>query len=147
VNSSSVPVKTPKGADELETRRNKLDQKLRALLIMVNGKSSVAEIAAKFGGLDTMQPLLDRLEMEGYVKEAGPQADPVERLKRARVGLSSFLTAALGPAADDITGKIDNCRTLEDLKAYLESRRAMFDDALGKGRRDQFWAQVKILTE
>ena len=72
MNPDSVLVKTPRGVDEIETRRNKLEQKLRALLLMVNGTATAREITAKFGGLGNMETLLNRLEMEGYIKEAPP---------------------------------------------------------------------------
>jgi hypothetical protein len=69
MNPTHVLVRTPKGIDEMQTRRNKLDQKLRALLIMVNGKATAAEIAGQFGGLGNMETLLNRLILEGYVNE------------------------------------------------------------------------------
>jgi len=67
VSPNSVPSKTQKGTDEIATRQNKLDARLRAVLIMVNGKTTVAELGQKFGA--DVTPLLQQLAAKGFVRE------------------------------------------------------------------------------
>jgi hypothetical protein len=146
----SVLSKTAKGREEIETRKYKLEQRSRMLLITVNAKLTAAELAAQFARSGDVTPLLDQLLRDGFVEQAAqqkpkPAADPVAQLKRARSELSSALSAALGPDGDAITMKIEGAKTLDELRAYLESRRAMLDTALGKARAPTFWAKVASL--
>src|SRR5688572_24766435 len=76
MNPDSVLAKTDKGTREIETRENKLDHRLRALLIMVNGKATAAELAKKFEQVGDILPMLDQLVAQGFVAEPGAVASP-----------------------------------------------------------------------
>lgn len=158
----SVLAKTGKGAREIETRENKLDHRLRALLIMVNGKATAAELAKKFEQVGDILPMLDQLAAQGFVAEAGaagaapalpaapaapqrPTGAPVPGLgdlKRAKAELCMHLRNVLGPDADAITGKIEACRTLDELRAYFASQRETLSEWLGKSKSAAFWAKA-----
>ena len=139
----TVLTKTPKGREEIETRQYKLEQKARMLLITVNGKLTVRDLVAQFAKSGDATPLLDQLLKDGFVEQA---LDPAARLKRAKTELVAVIADALGPDGDDIAMKIEAAKTLEDLRAYLESRRGMLDNALGKVRAPNFWTKVNSLT-
>ena len=64
----SVLEKTTKGVEEIETRKHKLDAKLRPILIAVNGKSTAGELAARFAQIGDVAPLLDDLAKQGFVR-------------------------------------------------------------------------------
>jgi len=64
----SVLEKTTKGMEEIETRKHKLDAKLRPILIAVNGKSTAGELAAQFAQIGDVAPLLDDLARQGFVR-------------------------------------------------------------------------------
>jgi hypothetical protein len=68
MNPESVLEKTTKGAEEIETRKHKLDAKLRPILIAVNGKLTAGELAAQFAQLGDTAPLLDALMKQGFVR-------------------------------------------------------------------------------
>jgi hypothetical protein len=146
----SILVKTDKGAEEIATRKYKLDAKLRTLLIMVNGASSAAQLAQKFAGIGDIQPLLVQLEKEGYVREgaapdagaaaAGPAAD----IKAVRLALARAVTDVLGPGGDSIALKIEECATMDALRAYLDSKREMLNSVLGRKAPD-FWKKAESL--
>ncbi|HEV7477426.1 MAG TPA: hypothetical protein VGO02_06790 [Burkholderiales bacterium] len=68
MNPESVLEKTTKGAEEIETRKHKLDAKLRPVLIAVNGKLTAGELAAQFAQLGDTAPLLDDLMKQGFVR-------------------------------------------------------------------------------
>lgn len=138
----SVLSKTAKGREEIETRKHRLEQRLRQLLITVNGKLSAGELAGQFRHLGDVAPLLDQLARDGFVEAA---RDPADRLKQAQRELSALISEGLGPSGDDVAIRIEAAKTLEDLRAYLESRRAMLDDALGKVRAPAFWTKVSSL--
>jgi hypothetical protein len=138
----SVPSKTAKGREEIETRQHKLDQRLRMLLITVNGKLTAAELVAQFSKAGDVAPLLDQLLSDGFIAQP---LDPAARLQQAKKQLVTEIAEALGPDGDGIAMKIEAAKTLDDLRSYLESRRAMLDSALGKARGPTFWAKVKSL--
>ena len=73
MNPESVLEKTTKGAEEIETRKYKLDSKLRTILIQVNGKLTAAELIASFAQLGDVGALLDDLHRQGFVL---PRATP-----------------------------------------------------------------------
>jgi primosomal protein N' len=143
VDLKSVLSKTEKGREEVETRKYKLDQRLRAVLITVNGKLTVGELARQFSQTSDILAQLDKLLREGFVQE--PQ-DDTARLKQARAEVAALVVGALGPDGDAIALKVESAKTLEELRAYLESRRAVLDGALGKGKAEAFWARVASLT-
>jgi hypothetical protein len=136
----SVLSKTAKGREEVETRKHKLDQRQRMLLITVNGKLTAAELVAQFSKTGEVMPLLDQLLKDGYISQGA--ADPAAKLKQAQKDLVAVIAEALGPSGDDIAIKIEAAKSLADLHAYLESRRTMLDSALGKARAPAFWTKV-----
>ena len=146
---NSILTKTPKGVEEVETRKHKLEPRLRPMLIMVNGKSSAAELAGK---LPQGQAMLDELVKQGFVEgaKAAPAAAAAPAAKggkpsAAGVEIARALSAALGPDGDSMAMKLEEMRTAEEVKAYLEERRGMLDSVLGKAKGPAFWAKAKEL--
>jgi hypothetical protein len=151
MNLAAILSKTAKGAEELETRKYKLDQRSRALLIVVNGKSTGAELLKKFEQMGDVTPMLEQLLANGFVAEgAGAAAGPAAAapsgvdITALRAELSQAITAVLGPGGDAITEQLEECRTLEELRAYIGGKRAMLESALGK-KGAQFWAKAASL--
>src|SRR5690349_2321490 len=129
MDQNTVLSKSAKGKEEIDTRKYKLDQRLRSVLITVNGKLTVEALAKQFASMADIHTVLERLWREGFVQE---QVDDTVRLKPARAELAAFVSAALGPGGDDIAMKIEAAKSMADLRAYLESHRAPLDSALGK---------------
>lgn len=155
----SVLSKTQKGTREIETRENKLDHRLRALLIMVNGRATAAELAKKFEQIGDVSPMLQQLAAQGFIEAVGgaqpaaasPAAaspagagGPVD-LKQAQVALCVQLRNLLGPDADVVTAKIEACRSIAEVRTYLGENREMLDGWLGKSKGAQFWAKADPL--
>jgi hypothetical protein len=151
----SVLSKTPKGVEEMETRKHKLDHRQRALLIMVNGKASAGEIAQKFEQLGDVMPMLQELLAQGFIAPAADGAAPARPaapagapagagidLRQAKLDLCRHLREALGPDADMVTEKIEKCGSAEELREFLAARREMLDEWLGKSKAAQFWARA-----
>lgn len=140
MNSSDVIAKTAKGAQEIQTRALGLPQKLRALLIMVDGKQSVAALIQRFGGLGDVEASLSELLAQGYVQavsapapvaaavpSAATGAVPEETLERAVRGLCSLLHELLGPDADDFTDQLERARSRNEFLAALERAHGMVE--------------------
>ena len=159
MNPNSVLSKTQKGVREIETRENKLDHRLRALLIMVNGRATAGEIAKKFEQLGDIGPMIDQLVAQGFIAEgAGEAAAPAAAapaapaagtgaagpgdLKRVQVELCTHLRNVLGPDADLITAKIEACKTMAELRNYFGAQRDMLNEWLGKTKSAAFWAKA-----
>jgi hypothetical protein len=143
--------KTAKGIEELETRKYRLEQRKRAVLIVVNGRASAAELMQKFEPMGDISPLLEQLLADGFVA-AGGAATPAAAASAAdrddfpavRAQLVRAITDALGPGGDAIAEKLEECGSRQALKNYLDTRRAMLEVALGK-KGAAFWAQAKQL--
>jgi hypothetical protein len=142
VDPKTVLSKTDKGRDEIETRKYKLDQRLRAVLITVNGKLTAGELVRQFSQTTDINAQLDKLVREGFVQQP---LDDSARLKQARAGISALISAALGPDGEGIALKVESAKSTEELRAYLESRRDMLDGALGKEKAAAFWARIATL--
>ena len=148
MNPESVLEKTTKGVEEIETRKHKLDAKLRPLLIAVNGKAKAAELASQFAALGDANALLDELLKQGFVKAAAGTApttvaanDPAKH-KRAVGEAARLLNEYLGPDGEGIILKIEATKSLADLNAFLEGRRDLLDSVLGKVKAAQFWQKI-----
>src|SRR5688572_6619549 len=120
MNPESVLEKTAKGVEEIETRKHKLDAKLRPILIAVNGKLKSSELAGKFASLGDPNALLDDLLKQGFVRAAtgtpapaagGGAADPA-RLKKAISERSEEHTSELQSQSNLV------CRLLLEKKKY-----------------------------
>jgi hypothetical protein len=151
MNLNAILVKTAKGQEEIDTRKHKLDMRMRALLIMVNGKSTGGELQLKFGQMDDITARLDKLIAAGFVAPAsgsaaaaGAGAAPSENFEAARAQLSRMLSDALGPPGDSICIKLEECGSAQEIKDFLDTRREMLDSALGR-RGAPFWTKVKEL--
>ncbi|KWW37050.1 hypothetical protein [Cupriavidus metallidurans] len=60
--------KTEAGQEEIRTRERKLDQKLRALLLIVNGERARSELVAQVGALGVAGEALDTLLALGLIE-------------------------------------------------------------------------------
>ncbi|HQU16047.1 MAG: hypothetical protein B7Z66_01020 [Chromatiales bacterium 21-64-14] len=70
-------VKTTKGKDEIERRSAGLAFKQRRVLILVDGKSTVADLQSKSAGMADLADVLEELLHAGYVEPVGGGAGAV----------------------------------------------------------------------
>jgi hypothetical protein len=62
--------KTAKGKEEITTRKYQLASRLRTLLVMVDGRQTVAELLQKVAALDLGESHLEELLAGGFIAEA-----------------------------------------------------------------------------
>jgi hypothetical protein len=144
MNLQAVLQKTEKGVEEIKTHGQGLEPRLRSLLIVVNGKATVADLIKQFERLGNVQPMLERLIAEGFVREV-PAAASVD-FKEVRLQLSHALTEAMGPAGDAIALELEGCKSMDALRAFVEEKRPSLEGALGP-RIANFFALAKSLLE
>jgi hypothetical protein len=144
MNPLAVLSKTAKGIEEVETRKYKLDQRLRSLLIMVNGKETAGALVEKFAQVRDVTPSLEKLLAEGFLAEAAGAPAAGADFETVRTRLSNALADALGPAGEAICVKLEECKSPGELKDFLASRKAALDTGLGR-KSPAFWAKAKEL--
>ena len=144
MNLQAVLQKTEKGVAEIKTHGQGLEPRLRTLLIVVNGKTTGADLVRQFERVGNVQPMLERLIADGFVLEAPVTA----RLdfKEVRLQLSHALTDAMGPAGDAIALQLEGCKSIDALRAFVEKKRPELEGALGP-RIAKFFALAKSLLE
>jgi len=88
--TTTIYQKTDKGQEEIRTRAYHLDQKQRALLLMVNGEKTCGEILFQLQPLGMTRAVFDVLEQDGYIRLHVPGATAAR---------SAPTSAPPGPAA------------------------------------------------
>ena len=126
-----VLAKTGRGSREVTTRKYKLNSRLRAILIVIDGKSTYGELLTKFSQIDNVEKDIAALLKHRFIKA-------LVDFKKQRMAISRTLTDILGPNADYLTMQIEDCKSVDDLKTLIEEKREMLDSALG-ARRKGFW--------
>ena len=152
MNLNAVLSKTAKGVEEIETRKYRLDQRARTLLVVVNGKAPVAELVKRFEMMGDITPNLERLVEHGFIAEAqaaaiawtAETAAPAADFKDVRAQLARAMLDALGPDGDSITARLEACHSAQELKNYIDTKRALLEAALGR-RGEPFWKKAKEL--
>ncbi|AGW90594.1 hypothetical protein N234_11180 [Ralstonia pickettii DTP0602] len=107
--------KTEAGQDEIKTRARKLDHKLRALLLMVNGERRGQALLAQVAGMGVGPDAMDELLLQGLVETvpepaqvapAAMHAPPRTAASPADTNLFSVYAMRHAPA-DEATGSAD----------------------------------------
>ena len=75
MNTQLVFARTDKGASELGSRKYHLPQRLRIVLILVDGKSNVAQLRGKAQSLAELESLLEDLAIQGFIQTNSPSWD------------------------------------------------------------------------
>jgi hypothetical protein len=140
MNLQAVLKKTGKGVEEIETRKHKLEQKLRTLLIVVNGKATGADLMKQFEQIEDVRPMLEQLLAGGFIEAAAPAAE----FREVRIQLAQALTDALGPAGDPIVMQLEACKSPEEARVFVDTQRPMLEKVAGP-RGAAFLAKAREL--
>ncbi len=145
--------KTPKGEQEIATRENGLSARLRSVLIMADGRITGADLRRRAGALGDGEALVAALVGGGFIEpiplNAGaPAASTSSRdefgpahLETVRFA-SRFIVETLGPAFDELGGRIESCREPAALMRLLEGVRELIGANVGRKKAELFWAGV-----
>jgi len=118
--------KTEAGQEEIRTRARRLDHKLRALLLIVNGERRKSELLAQVGGMGVGEESLDTLLSLGLVASQGEPGKPASRAAARPAGApGTNLFAAYstpGKGVDDVLADtaISQPAPLSDAEGYKQ---------------------------
>lgn len=90
-----VYIKTAKGQEEIQKRTYKLSASLRRLLIMVDGRSTAAEMIERLSSMGDITPTLIELETSGFIASLSPPEPPA-----APVSVATPVTKPPASSAD-----------------------------------------------
>jgi len=173
MDKGAVLVKTAKGAEEIKSRAHGLAARLRSVLIMVDGNSTVADYIARFGAIPDIEGTLQMLVDQGFVEArastaAAPPAAPQPAAappaapqtpgtpesmpgtrKEAIAELSRILLDSMGPDADAFTGIIERADTRVKFVEAAERCARVLEGlgARGKARAAQFRERAQLVSE
>jgi hypothetical protein len=161
---SAVLVKTVKGTEEVKARTYGLAARLRSVLIMVDGNSTVADYIARFGAIPDIEGTLQMLLGQGFVEPravaappppppparpaagpaSAPQApgapEPLPETRKEAVGeLSRVLLDSMGPDADMFTAIIERAKTRVEFVEAAERCARVLDSLGGRGKARAVW--------
>lgn len=168
-----ILAKTPKGLEEIQTRVHKLPQRMRTVLILVDGKTSAGQFVERLTAITDLDAILEMLLKEGFVAVAsagatatasvtadGPATVPLDAsgaphpdVRKAIRDLCRYLHDNLGPDADLITGRLEKARTRSDFIAAVRQAQSMLISAGpsaqqgGSQRAQQFQARAQALLD
>lgn len=118
MDKGAIVRKTDKGEEEIRTRSHGLEKELRHVLILVDGRSSVAQLAQKGPGWDVEGRLVE-LAKQGFVTIQGLS----EETLNADVGT---IREKLVQIAEEVLGG-DSAKVVQKLKAAPENREGLLE--------------------
>jgi hypothetical protein len=151
--------KTDKGREEIASRAYRLKARERSLLFLVDGSTTRGQLLVKAELIGAAPDLLDHLLGEGFIETASASATaspkpsaaqsvaepeaaadiPHPLLKEIAKLASHFLHDALGPDADNLTLRLESCRTLAELLPQLEKTRDVLQTVRGRRKAEEYW--------
>lgn len=152
---NTVFQKTAAGQEEIAARTHKDLARLRPVLIMVDGKTSVDALLVTAGKFCDVADALGQLLTAGLIEVANaapatsavPAARAVPTAESAPSadvlrGVARALYDALGPHADDFAMRIEKCRTHAELVQLVEKCRYTVQQVAGRRKAEEFLAAV-----
>lgn len=159
--ATALALKTPKGHEEIRSRAHGLSQKLRTLLIMIDGKSTVGELLGRFPGVAEIQANLRQLIELGFVQvrvgetssaaapaavaAPAPAGTPTRELGMS--GLVRMLIEGMGPDADLVTGSLERARSRAEFDKAAQRCTAMLEGVAGARKSEPFSAAARAFAE
>jgi hypothetical protein len=166
---ASYYARTEKGAAEVAQRSQAIPARARSLLLMIDGKSTGAQLLEKLAAFPNSGELLQLLEAEGYIGPvdgggaavSAPAAAPVSvaatpaatspgtagstGIGAAKRFMIRSLHEIFGPDADSLTGKVDLAQTTEDLRKLAEKHRELMASMGSRRKADAYWQGIEEL--
>src|SRR5262245_57584417 len=157
VDDRLVYAKTAKGVAEVGSRSGDVSLAARRVLIMVDGKRTVAELGP-FARTGEVGASLEQLEAQGFVQLASasapappptfpPSPEPVEEVGEDRP-FANFesvkrravreLSDRLGPDAEVMAARIEHCRNFDELRQRLHEAERLVAGMLGDTQAQEF---------
>lgn len=167
MDGSIVYSKTPKGTAEVAARSAQLSMTARRILIMIDGKRAIDEFLALVRPGE-LEGIISQLEASGLIQRAsisgaldvptiigrdveftfssaGPNTGGVDEresnpitLEEAKRRAVRELTDRLGPVAEMIAIRIEQCRTIEEFRGRVRDAERFVSLALGPAAAQEY---------
>lgn len=164
MDSSAVLAKTAKGVEEVTARVHGLPQKLRSLLIMVDGNATAGDLVARFSGIAGVETSLAALLDQGFVEIKGTKAAvpaagageaaapsglaaPTGTRAEALAALTRLLHDGLGPDADPLALRLETARSRAEFLAAAERCTETLAALTNPARAQQFHDRAQIYVK
>jgi len=101
-----IYTKTDKASEEIQNRTYKLNQKMRSLLIMIDGTKPINAYLEFKSVLGDVTSMLAELEQEGFIKkiEVVPKKQPAQPAAQTTAGVRTEAGAAEKPEEPEKSG-------------------------------------------
>lgn len=147
---TDVYIKTDKGLAEILGRTHGLAVRLRRILIMVDGRASVAEMVARLARLGDIAGALQELAARGFIAPREPSCAVAGTvagfdLDQAKGFARYVLLGVLGPVAARRVERIDAAASAAALQAELEALRGLLPQLVGRREAERVWRQLEPL--
>jgi hypothetical protein len=145
--------KTEDGVEELQTRKNNLPQKLRSLLIVVDGIKTRGSLLNQFSTLEGAAAALDELEQKDFIrKKAGVLPPGVlsaeeekKRTQLAKAFMINTLNDAVGSMGLSLIESLRACETLAELQSHFENYLYAIKSGRGESTADEYKEELQKL--
>jgi hypothetical protein len=140
---STIYRKTALGLDEMETRSRRLSPRLRAALIMIDGKredDELRKIITQHAD-ETLQALIEMGLIEAVaVLPPRPAVSPAQAISFEALRRSAVhdLNESLGPEGESLALKMERASDLRQLRPLLETAVTVIGNARGGGAAAKF---------
>jgi hypothetical protein len=158
MDSSTVYIKTARGSEEIASRNHGLSSRVRAMLIMVDGRRNRATLLAQSPAQAEAESHLAALLDGGFIAAVNPPPAasevqipastppaPAVDLDTVKHFINTTLHDTLGPDADLFAVKVDAVKNVPDLLALAEKLRGVIGGAGSRKKADDFWQKVSSM--
>jgi hypothetical protein len=158
---SSVFCKTPKGLAEISTRAHRLPSRVRAMLIMVDGRRSGDDLLALSNSAAEGKRQLATLLEAGFIRlQTAPENSaaeaaalrlepplPDEDISLAKSYAARRLRELLGAEARPLVAEIERLQTLDELQQQVGKLRAALRAAPDQKKAQQFLEELALVLD
>jgi hypothetical protein len=135
---------TPKGEEEFAHRRHHLNQVLRRVLIMIDGKSSVARLIERGTGLSDVPTALQILASEGFIRTVEEASRGESGVGNPKTEIIALARAMFGDRGAKVVKKIeDSADAPQTLSQAIDSCRKLICLFIDEQRADEFARRAK----
>jgi len=157
MDASAVVVKTQKGQDEIKRRAHKLPQRVRAVLIMIDGERTVGEISNQAAHLGLGPEVFDEFEVQGFIarrRKLGRSTGPISgggggvresTFWRARQFMNNTVVDAQGNRPVEFTRKLERCTMLVQLRGLFDEYARAIQKKHGEAEAQAFIEHARKL--
>lgn len=148
MNPTVVLAKTEKGKEEIGARRYGLPQTVRHTLILVDGKSTVAQLLQKGSMIPGIADALETLLRDGFVRAAGADAPGIapapDQSLPAKQALIRLAERLLGGQAGKVVKKLeDSGDSPPELAAAVDGCHKLIRLAIDRDKAETFHEEAK----